>query len=199
MHEQVAGVNSQARPPESLPARARRHADAFVQLVHLLNVAAAGAPTRAATQNPNPEPTAGPARPGRRCAAALCGDVLATLTALVAGNAASRARVAHDIGYDQILTVVLRQARIPNSVGRAPEPRREPGLVSQAHCLRSGCYLWLVAQLTSFATARSAAEQAGHSRTCRQHTLSPFPCKALTGRAFKRARTRPPGAAGRPR
>ncbi|KAK9836952.1 hypothetical protein WJX81_002248 [Elliptochloris bilobata] len=90
-----------------------RHADAFVQLVHLLNVTAdssTGAPAAARTGSngaldpyPNPD--------GSRSGAALCGEVLATITALVAGNAASRARVAQDIGYDQILTVVLRQVQ----------------------------------------------------------------------------------------
>ena len=85
-----------------------------MQLVHLLNVtadsasaaaaAAAGHDARAGRQ-PGAKPNGG------RGGAAMCGEVLATVTALVAGNAASRARVAQDIGYDQILTVVLRQVR----------------------------------------------------------------------------------------
>ena len=91
----------------------RRHADAFVQLVHLLNVTAANsAPAAAADASPSrrmdPDPSS--EADGDRGGALMCSEVLATVTALVAGNAASRARVAQDIGYDQILTVVLRQA-----------------------------------------------------------------------------------------
>lgn len=114
----------------------RRHADAFVQLVHLLNVTAeSSAPAAAALASPSrregPQLSSGPdgGPNGLRClglgvglglsGAAMCSEVLATVTALVAGNAASRARVAQDIGYDQILTVVLRQARtLTGSPGR---------------------------------------------------------------------------------
>ena len=96
------------------PTALCRHADAFVQLVHLLNVTADGsAPASASPASPSrredPELSSEP--DGSRDGALMCGEVLATVTALVAGNAASRARVAQDIGYDQILTVVLRQAR----------------------------------------------------------------------------------------
>ncbi len=43
--------------------------------------------------------------------ARLCEEVLATLTALLAGNEASRRRLVSDVGYDQILTAVMRQVR----------------------------------------------------------------------------------------
>ena len=87
-----------------------------MQLVHLLNVTAeSSAHATAALASPpgrreNVESSSGP--DGGGGGALMCSEVLATVTALVAGNAASRARVAQDIGYDQILTVVLRQARI---------------------------------------------------------------------------------------
>lgn len=38
----------------------------------------------------------------------LAGDVLDTLTALLADNSSSRARLAHDVGYDTLLRLVLR-------------------------------------------------------------------------------------------
>jgi hypothetical protein len=41
--------------------------------------------------------------------ARLCEEVLATITALLAGNDASRRRLVSDVGYDQILTAVMRQ------------------------------------------------------------------------------------------
>lgn len=85
-----------------------------MQLVHLLNVTADGsAPAAAADASPSirEDPHLCSEQDGGRGGAAMCSEVLATVMALVAGNAASRARVAQDIGYDQILTVVLRQAR----------------------------------------------------------------------------------------
>lgn len=84
-----------------------------MQLVHLLNVSADGsapAPTAAASHGRREGPDLGSEPDDGRGGAAMCSEVLATITALVAGNAASRARVAQDIGYDQILTVMLRQA-----------------------------------------------------------------------------------------
>lgn len=39
----------------------------------------------------------------------LCEEVLATLTALLEGNDASRRRLVSDVGYDQILTAIMRQ------------------------------------------------------------------------------------------
>ena len=39
----------------------------------------------------------------------LCEGVLRTLGALLAGNEASRRRLAADVGYDQILTALARQ------------------------------------------------------------------------------------------
>ena len=65
---------------------ARRSAECFVQVVNLLNC-----------DYPD---GAGPA---------LCEAVLATLTALLAGNEASRRRLIADVGYDQILTALARQ------------------------------------------------------------------------------------------
>ena len=39
----------------------------------------------------------------------LCEEVLATLTALLAGNEGSRRRLVSDVGYDQIQTAIMRQ------------------------------------------------------------------------------------------
>ena len=50
------------------------------------------------TLNPNPNPPA------------LAPQVLATLTALLAGNGSSRVRLRADVGYDTLLRMVLRQA-----------------------------------------------------------------------------------------
>lgn len=77
----------------------RRRAEAFVQLTNLLNVESL-------------EKEAG---------AALAGDVLDTLTALLAGNSSSRARLAHDVGYDTLLRLLLRAA--------GPEGPQQPLLV----------------------------------------------------------------------
>jgi hypothetical protein len=42
--------------------------------------------------------------------AVLARQVLATLTALLAGNGSSRVRLRADVGYDTLLRMVLRQA-----------------------------------------------------------------------------------------
>lgn len=88
-----------------------RQADAFVQLVHLLNITAGGSSNSGGAARGARDPDPSPSPGGSSGGTALCSEVLVTLTELVAGNAASRARVATDIGYDQILTVVLRQVR----------------------------------------------------------------------------------------
>ena len=67
-------------------AVARRSAECFVQVVNLLNF--------------DYEAGAGED---------LCEGVLSTLTALLAGNEASRRRLVADVGYDQILTALDRQ------------------------------------------------------------------------------------------
>ncbi len=69
-----------------------RSAECFVQVVNLLNADYEDA----------------------EAGAALAESVLATLTALLAGNDASRRRLAADVGYDQILTAVARQVRAPD-------------------------------------------------------------------------------------
>ncbi len=51
--------------------------------------------------------------------AQLCEEVLATLTALLTGNEASRRRLVSDVGYDQILTAVMRQVCPMNSQSSA--------------------------------------------------------------------------------
>lgn len=70
------------------PSLARRSAECFVQVVNLLN-------------------SDYEARSGED----LCEGVLRTLAALLAGNEASRRRLAADVGYDQILTALARQVK----------------------------------------------------------------------------------------
>jgi hypothetical protein len=63
-----------------------RQAECFVQVVNLLNFDYEGGH-----------------------GAFLCEEVLATLTALVAGNEGARRRLVCDVGYDQILTAIEHQ------------------------------------------------------------------------------------------
>ena len=62
-----------------------RKAECFVQIVHLLNL---DYPPELGSQ--------------------LCCLVLATLTALLAGNEASRNRVRDDVGYDTLFSIITR-------------------------------------------------------------------------------------------
>lgn len=48
--------------------------------------------------------------PEAEAGAALAGEVLDTLTALLAGSSSSRARLVHDVGYDTLLRLLLRVA-----------------------------------------------------------------------------------------
>ena len=77
---------------------------------------------------------------------ALAESVLATLTALLAGNEASRRRLQADVGYDQIQAAVARQvcacAQVKLSLAHVWTAwvGRYVSLVA-ASCMRAGCHL----------------------------------------------------------
>ena len=64
-----------------------RRAEALVQLVNLLNLEFTSSD-----------------------GAALAGEVLDTLTGLLAGNRSSRERLKHDVGFDTLLRIMLQVA-----------------------------------------------------------------------------------------
>jgi len=87
----------------------------------------------------------------------LCEEVLSTLTALLEGNDASRRRLVSDVGYDQILTAIMRQvgevsiAALPTEHSDCLYQRLATGLRS----LQMSC---------EFPSTRCRFRQRGHKR-----------------------------------